>query len=1067
MNMNMNRKGINASTEIAKTIIADCFDRLQMGYPFSPIITSFNNNVEFKKITLLFEIVKIAALQDGKAVSMNIANYGITDKAQLFELAKIVAAQDGGAISKSIATYGITDPIHLFEIAKIAAAQDSLGTSAFIANYGIQNPNHLFEIAKIAAAHDGYAISLLIGNYNITDPIDRFEIAKQAAAQNGGEVSKLIDNYKITNSIHLCDIAKIAVSQNEPQTSEYFANYHITNPAYRIEIAMISAEKHDWILSDEFFSNYSLADPRLRFEIVKIAAKNNGYETSKHFHNYGITDPNHRFEIAKIAAANSGYGVFAHIANYSITDPTQRYEVARIAASNNGWAASLYVGSFCIMDPSLRFEIAKIAAANNGTETARMIENYNITGLTHRLEIAKIITAQIIASKDFAQIETVITKCLGCPWNHPDLLGQFSALHLLTERELNRAEIEHYMKNSPYYKSMSPIIDEIYKQNAFTRKPLFYCLGLFLLACTCQNISPKAVNEGLPIIEDLLAFKEPEYRLTLVGYVIKTLSKRNAIDSWARLFYLTENKSFTPLICMLLAPLLNEQNMQRIANLIKTRTFQEVNVRNPFIKNLEKLASETSYTLEDKKLILNNLMFPPGCTKDSLCRNAQNIAILLVLGEASTMKTTTQGLDLVLNRVLKAHLGLEGIENLIEKFERTFWSFRQHDAIFRYTALLTTLESLNERQEHLKSLREFIINVLENTFSRNRYSIDDNLHLRTIFNTSEGARLKDLWANDTIYDNAFTSDIVCRQQERIFDSVDFFSSKILNEGHLEEATYPELFSVLRDPSKRSDVKTILEKQLRAEDSSSEGKLKKKINSFQLQTIKLMYPESPLSNKELLEKIKYINNILNNICHQMLIGDLPQLSQDLEIIIRSLSSPQATRQVSQYDGWMVKDTDDPCDLLLLGTEVLSCQNIDGNASLAKCLLSYLLDGKNRALVVKNGAGKIVARAILRLLWDDRTKKPILFQEKIYPEVLDKTIETAINKACQQRAKVLNLPLLSATPTNSPYPNPVHSLGGKAPSEYVDAGPKLTTNTWSLINMYYADPIEQPPARLHIN
>lgn len=67
---------------------------------------------------------------------------------------------------------------------------------------------------------------------------------------------------------------------------------------------------------------------------------------------------------------------------------------------------------------------------------------------------------------------------------------------------------------------------------------------------------------------------------------------------------------------------------------------------------------------------------------------------------------------------------------------------------------------------------------------------------------------------------------------------------------------------------------------------------------------------------------------------------------------NLEPQHETRLVSQYDGWTICDTDNPCDLILIGTEVPSCQHIDKDPSYSKCLLAYLIDGKNRALVVKD-------------------------------------------------------------------------------------------------------------------
>ena len=54
-----------------------------------------------------------------------------------------------------------------------------------------------------------------------------------------------------------------------------------------------------------------------------------------------------------------------------------------------------------------------------------------------------------------------------------------------------------------------------------------------------------------------------------------------------------------------------------------------------------------------------------------------------------------------------------------------------------------------------------------------------------------------------------------------------------------------------------------------------------------------------------------------------------------------------------------------DIFLGGSEVEgSCQRIDGNPSLNKCLLAYCLDGKNPMVAVKREDGNIYASPLFR-------------------------------------------------------------------------------------------------------
>ena len=158
--------------------------------------------------------------------------------------------------------------------------------------------------------------------------------------------------------------------------------------------------------------------------------------------------------------------------------------------------------------------------------------------------------------------------------------------------------------------------------------------------------------------------------------------------------------------------------------------------------------------------------------------------------------------------------------------------------------------------------------------------------------------------------------------------------------------------------------------------------------------------------------------------------------DLKNFIKKIS-PSSTNKNHKYSEYKIVDSDNLWDLFMCGTEVSSCQRVDAGGSYNKCLIAYVMDGKNRMIAIKDRDDKIVARAIFRLLYDENDKKPVLFLERIYSNVLDKNLTRAIQDMAVRRAKVLGLTLLSSDVTQKKYPNSVKSLGGIAPFEYVDS------------------------------
>ena len=97
-----------------------------------------------------------------------------------------------------------------------------------------------------------------------------------------------------------------------------------------------------------------------------------------------------------------------------------------------------------------------------------------------------------------------------------------------------------------------------------------------------------------------------------------------------------------------------------------------------------------------------------------------------------------------------------------------------------------------------------------------------------------------------------------------------------------------------------------------------------------------------------------------------------------------------------------------------------------------------------MVVKDAEGKIMARAVIRLLWDETSQSPVLFQERLYTRINDSALDGLIREACKRKAEELGVPLVASSKdypdvikTHPRYPHALQALGGPAPYEYVDA------------------------------
>eukprot|EP01126_Amoeba_proteus_P050878 TRINITY_DN6048_c0_g1_i4.p1 TRINITY_DN6048_c0_g1~~TRINITY_DN6048_c0_g1_i4.p1 ORF type:complete len:168 (-),score=34.72 TRINITY_DN6048_c0_g1_i4:91-594(-) len=146
------------------------------------------------------------------------------------------------------------------------------------------------------------------------------------------------------------------------------------------------------------------------------------------------------------------------------------------------------------------------------------------------------------------------------------------------------------------------------------------------------------------------------------------------------------------------------------------------------------------------------------------------------------------------------------------------------------------------------------------------------------------------------------------------------------------------------------------------------------------------------------------------------------------------------------------------MLLLGTEVDgSCLHVNGVPSTTQCLLSYMLDGKNRAVCLIDKEGVVHARCIIRLLLQNNKTKTCgsipenvppcvyLFLEQLYYKFSLKKYENDLNNLFVamgiRRARELNVPLVAvrgSIPQGRVLTGgPLYSADGHCIHEYVDA------------------------------
>ncbi len=152
-------------------------------------------------------------------------------------------------------------------------------------------------------------------------------------------------------------------------------------------------------------------------------------------------------------------------------------------------------------------------------------------------------------------------------------------------------------------------------------------------------------------------------------------------------------------------------------------------------------------------------------------------------------------------------------------------------------------------------------------------------------------------------------------------------------------------------------------------------------------------------------LRYQSDALLDRCDQGLVG---RWKQNISAPLKS-NKDHCLNFYDEHQAW-----------IRMGTDIRgSCQRINGDPSLNCGLIGAAMDGKQKLVTVTDKDGKILRRAILRLMWAAPTEneavlgqkgEPYLLMEKIYPVKLSDTENNDLIDFASEQAKRIGLSLV---------------------------------------------------------
>jgi len=1056
-----------------------------------PIIKQFEfDSTSTKDQQRIIDLVKSLAQKDGSSTLIHIKKFGINASSEqgrraLIEIAKLCFLQSirlctisffhnlGFDINSEDGHQALTEMVRfcaqhnprgtcmelyyfgfdskkerdrqvLLEVVKTCAHTDALAPVLYIRNFDFdvnieRDRIDLLDIFCICAQKDPKAV-LCINNFGF-DPVTKkqvlLEISEDCAKKNGGMVASHIDRFEIDHTTiegqqKLVKIAMLCAQENGEETAKHIANFKINTATEE--------------------------DKQAIFEIAKLCAQQNGGITAKYIQNFGFNPTNKKeqtnlIEIAKLCITQNTAGTIPSLRNFEINPKTEEGQIAliemlKLSAQRAPERADVNLSKFSIENNTEKGREALIFLVKQCldipavpfTTFLQIIENDQLMLLAYAWmkhpNLPEINSVASYLDRNRTSVRENVSR-LVLRYYQTCQLDQFQDAY----DQFKDVTKNYWPKLSS--NSFDNILNKIKEErDPILQKQKLMTLMNYIVTLATQKISDEKIEKLLDIeaFSKIMDVRNPELRLALIEQLTQVCKQDVLWES-----FITNTSSATPSYQMLsylfsvsLFP--NPKDAANFSNQIgqvgktsKTQPlFKDRFVAQSLLTMLNEL-NKTDIPAEDKKYVLKELIKEQS---NEIKKSVKLIRSLILCGFKESLsedEIVKQGKEkfcdalsqIFSNKFQETFPMREGVDHVTERYEQTVAQFRDPNAIFTYLGSIKKLSS-GDKERLIPLLSTYVEKVLTGTFNEWRYDSTDNPHLEAF--DSKFPNLKPLWETDS---SSTISTLLGTNQALGQSSLDFknYLFNSFDQKHVEEGKFQSLKKYLfsNDIDEKKEIRKELTQQIK--DASKDEKI---LINFQLKGMQLTETNDNKQAMRLLEEMSKSPS-LTGVFKDDIIGWKKSLSE----LSQKASQPFGDKTVCE--------SSDPFDLLVCGTEVAgSCQKIDGDPHLNKCLLGYVVNGQNKLIVVKKADGQIESRAIFQKLID-KNGNPCLFLQRIYPVITTEENKLAIEALAKIKAEALGLPLLSKeVGRGKTYGIDVESLGGRAPYEYNDASDGVCKN-----------------------
>jgi len=744
-----------------------------------------------------------------------------------------------------------------------------------------------------------------------------------------------------------------------------------------------------------------MANPSKRADLARCYAEKDLEDTAKNIKKFAIEDQKALIEIATLGAEQLRGNFGLYIKDFGIESEKERFLLARINFQYPLYAMQ-DIENFDICDQDALIQLAGYCINIMGAQTAQHIQNFKITDQEALINLARRCmrfdpdtTAQYLhcfGIKDQDALASLFVSCLehnfgNIQWHDtifPEIaktapLDEIVPLDLENHESATRALLAFVKDRLPgcdfgwalrYLQGIDNTI--VHKQTCWA------------MAATCLLLRLRVPKEKWPeaskLLPEVFELKSPNLYFPLASEIGRFYENNHGEIPVAL------HSPAGPLIGALLADI-----PSALPGKLPKKLLKDAKKLKSLIFFLLALKNQEGLSLPEKQKVLNLL-----AASGDFFGDLKQMHLICRLKAVSLLKDLEKdNLQALVKQAFDDNFSLGEVADAAEQIDKTFGKCRNPDAIWDYFASVRI-----GAPEACEAFRGFVASVCDGSFLAQRYNLARSEHLQKL-----GKEVVDEWQQGL----CLPLDEQDGPVPEAFDPSKWLLEKS-NRFDLDSLPSLKKYLETEDPRERQNIYDAFMAQARAE-----GKAKSSRTAFEQACLLFAKTGSDDALRTMERTLLSYNK------------DSPFI-QDVrgQVEEQRLEKKQARPTLI--------DTDDPYHLLLCGTDIAgSCQHVAGDPKYNRGLVGYLLHGQIRLVAVVNDKGHIVARSLLRILWDG--EKPVLFLERLYG---DAQYQGAIEAMAKKKAEKMNLLLTGIDKEGlSEYEKPLKSLGGPAPYEYCDA------------------------------